>query len=94
MKITNTDSRLGDARRTTGFKDIDRLIGVSLRDPTSHGSTAEPFVLEMSKVFEVGIPFNLFTRVKIEVFCVLQPERTSCPRAKVPFDDFSDVCIE
>src|ERR1044071_8119544 len=93
-KVINAYSRFGNACAAASLEDIDGAVCVSFRHPSANRASAQPLVLKESEAREVVIPLDLVARVPIEVLRIVEPERASRCRVKVPLNDFAHPRIE
>src|SRR5215213_267746 len=70
-KVVDIDARLRHARAAACFKRVDRSLGVTLRHPTTHRTTAQPLILKKTETRQVVVSLNLLAWIPREVFGVV-----------------------
>ena len=62
-EIVDLKAALGDAGRTAGLEDVDRLARQPLGQPPAHRAAAKPVIFEVGQFPEVGIAVDFLARV-------------------------------
>src|SRR5690242_12787593 len=85
---------LRNACRPPRLKNICRLPGVRLRDPSTCRPAAEPFVFKQRKLLNIRIALHFLQRIKLQLLLLIQPKRASRRIVKVVLDGLVGMLIE
>src|SRR5262249_15810771 len=88
------DSALRDAGGAAGLEDVDRAIRVRLRHPPAYRPAAQPFVLALAELAQVGKTVHVLQRVEAEGLRAFEPEGSAGFGVKVGLHDLTDVSVK
>jgi hypothetical protein len=93
LVIVPTDALLGHPGGAAGFKDIERGASQRRRHPHFRLEVAQPLILEMRELLQIGDALDFLARVEV-LLRPVQPEGAPGFGAEVPGNHLAQVSLE